>query len=193
MADSISSTTGVGFSVRPVQPEDFAQVREHVLRVTREDLRSEYRPAWHWDLDDLQGAYVDNPRQALFVAVDDASGAVVGTTGVVGVGPNAPPHPAWLASRNSGPKVAQILRVYVARLHRRRGIAGALVEAARRFVAEEGGYDTLYLHTNARVPGAEAFWRAMPTTEVYDGRGNPDGYSEAVHFELAIPSRQQAV
>lgn len=27
----------------------------------------------------------------------------------------------------------------------------------------------------------------MPTTEIYDGRGNTEDYSQAVHFELAIP------
>jgi GNAT superfamily N-acetyltransferase len=178
-----------GVRIRPVEPADFPTVREHVLRVTVEDLRSEYRPEWHWDIDDMQAVYVDNPRQALFVAIDEASGEIVGTTSVVNVGPNSPPHPAWLAERYTGPTVAQLLRVYMARGHRRRGIARALVEAARGFVADEGNYNTIYLHTNASVPGAEPFWRAMATTEIYDGRGNADGYSEALHFELAIPPR----
>lgn len=191
MPDTEPSTAD-GFTIRTLQPDDFAEVREHVLRVTREDLLSEYRPEWHWDLDDLQGVYLDDPRQAMFVAVDGPSGAIVGTTAVVAVGPNSPPHPGWLAKRYSHPSVAQLLRVYVARGHRRRGIAGKLVTAAAQFVADEGGYTTIYLHTNASVPGAESFWRSMPTTEIYDGRGNPDGYSEAVHFELAIPGRLQS-
>jgi hypothetical protein len=60
------------------------------------------------------------------------------------------------------------------------------VDTARLFVAADGGYATIYLHTNASVLGAEAFWRSMPTVEVYDGRGNRDGYSQALHFELSI-------
>jgi GNAT superfamily N-acetyltransferase len=106
----------------------------------------------------------------------------------VNVGPNAPPHPRWLAERYGGPHVAQLLRVYIAADQRRHGVARNLVEHARQF-AEQVGYQTIYLHTNASVPGAEAFWRAMPTTLIYDGRGNSAGYSEAVHFELAVPDR----
>jgi GNAT superfamily N-acetyltransferase len=173
-------------TIRRLEPRDFSAVRAHILTVTREDLQSEYRPEWHWDIDDLQGVYVDHPRQALFVAVDDTNGTVVGTTSVVNVGPNSPPHPAWLAERYNALNVAQLLRVYIARTYRRSGIARKLVDRARSFVAEAGGYETIYLHTNASVPGAEAFWRAMPTTLVYDGRGNTHGFSEAVHFELDL-------
>jgi GNAT superfamily N-acetyltransferase len=184
---SVDGTRLRGLTLRHVEPPDFVPVREHILRVVREDLGIDYRPEWHWDLDDLHGVYVDHPRQALFVAVDDDSGEIAGTTSVVNTGPNAPPHPGWLAERYNGPTIAQLLRVYIARRHRRRGIARGLVTAARHFVAGAGGYETIYLHTNASVPGAEAFWRAMPTTLVYDGRGNTDGFSEAVHFELAFP------
>lgn len=180
------TTAPTGVTIRLLEPLDFPAVREHILRVTREDLRSEYRPEWHWDIDDMQRVYVDHSRQALFVAIDDASGDVVGTISVVNVGPNAPPHPAWLAERYNAPDVAQVLRAYIARAHRRRGVARTLVEQARHF-ARDVGYRTIYLHTNASVPGAEAFWRAMPTTLIYDGRGNAAGYSEAVHFELALP------
>jgi GNAT superfamily N-acetyltransferase len=173
-------------ALRRVQMSDFAAVREHVLRVSRDDIGFEYRPEWHWDVDDLQGTYVDNPRHALFVAIEADTGTLLGTTSIVNVGPKSPPHPEWLAERYNAPDVAQLLRVYIVRQARRRGIARALVAEARQFTADEGGYRTLYLHTNASVPGAEAFWRAMPTTEIYDGRGNRDGYSEALHFELAM-------
>lgn len=182
-----------GISIGEVNPSDFAATREHILRVVRDDLRLEYRPEWHWDLDDMQSVYVDHPRQALFVARDDASGEIVGTTAVVNVGPNSPPHPDWLAQRYSGSNVAQLLRVYIARDQRRRGIAAHLVDRAREFIAADAGYDTIYLHTDTSVPGAEAFWRAMPTTLVYDGRGNTSGYSHAVHFELALHRRDSAL
>jgi hypothetical protein len=68
-----------GISIREIEPADFARVRAHILRVTRQDLGLEYRPEWHWDIDNLQSVYVDNPRQALFVAVDDAAGEIIGT------------------------------------------------------------------------------------------------------------------
>jgi GNAT superfamily N-acetyltransferase len=183
----VLTAKGPGFTVRPLQPADFAETRTHVVRVLDEDLGTGYRPEWHSDLDDMQGVYVDHPRQELWVAVDYTSGAIVGTIALKAVGPSAPPHPAWLADRYGRPGVVQVLRAYIAHQHRRRGIARVLVDVARQFVAEVGVYDTIYLHTNASVPGAEPFWRAMPTTEVYDGRGNSEGYSHGLHFELAIP------
>jgi GNAT superfamily N-acetyltransferase len=181
-----SVVTGRGFVVREVAPADFAEARAHIVRVLDEDLGTGYRPEIHWDLDDMQGVYVDHPRRALFVAVDDASGRIIGTISVREDGPKSPPHPAWLAERYASPAVAQLFRAYIAREHRRRGVAQALVEAARRFV-RDAGYETIYLHTNPAVPGAEAFWRAMETTEVFDARrqeGAPG--SNALHFELAM-------
>jgi ribosomal protein S18 acetylase RimI-like enzyme len=169
----------------------------------------------------LGATYVDQSRHALFVALsvhaDDglvvapdsprscsgdaagtrpgdvpegATGVVLGTIAVREDGPAAPPHPQWLAQRYAGPDSCHLVRAYVARGHRRRGVARALVEAARHFAAG-AGYTTIYLHTNAAIPGALPFWRAMPTTEIYDSRGkSPEegGLAQnAVHFELALP------
>ena len=179
--------TGRGFTVREVTPSDFAEARSVIVRVLDEDLKTGYLPAHHWDLDDMQGTYLDNRRHALFVAVDHASERIIGTIAVRADGPNSPPHPAWLAERYAPDTACQLFRAYIVREHRRRGVARALVEAARRFIRDEGGYDTIYLHTNPRVPGAEPFWRSMPTTEVFDARreeGAPG--SHALHFELAM-------
>lgn len=176
------------FTVRMVRPEEIVRTQTHLLRVLEEDLGVGYVPEWHYDLDDIQGVYIDHPRQALFVAVDDESDAIVGTTAVRALPPKSPPHPKWLAERYNSPRTAQLLRMYVAREHRRRGIARVLVDAAAQFIADEGSYDVIYLHTDASVAGAESFWRSMPTTEIYDGRGRGEG-SEALHFELAMPNR----
>ena len=179
--------SGRGFTVREVTPADFAQARAVIVRVLDEDLQTGYLPQHHWDIDDIQGTYLENRRHALFVAVDHASERMIGTIAVRADGPNSPPHPSWLAERYAGPNVCQLFRAYIAREHRRRGVARPLVEAARRFIRDEGGYDTIYLHTNPRVPGAEPFWRSMPTIEVFDARrqeGAPGSY--ALHFELAM-------
>lgn len=177
--------TGRGFIVREVTPADFAEARAVIVRVLDEDLKTGYRPEIHWDIDDMQGTYLDNCRQALFVAVDRASGQVIGTISVRTDGPKSPPHPHWLAERYATDTTCQLFRAYIAREHRRRGVARALVEAARRFIRDEGGYDTIYLHTNPSVPGAEPFWRSMPTREIFDSRreeGAPG--TNALHFEL---------
>lgn len=146
------------------------------------ELGTGYVPRWHRDVVDLEGAYLDTPRQHLVVALDP-DGEVVGTTAVRNQGPNHPPHAPWLVERYSGPSVAQIFRVYVRAAHRRRGLARELVAAAVDAVAADGGYDTIYLHSNVTVPGAEAFWRSL-AREVHDGR--PDGTS-VIHFEIDVP------
>jgi ribosomal protein S18 acetylase RimI-like enzyme len=124
-------------------------------------------------------------RGALWVAVDDATGEIVGTGGVRRGGPKSPPE---MAAQYDPDRTAQVVRVYVDRAHRRRGIARTLVELARRFAAADGGYDVICLHTDVRAPGAEAFWRSMPTTLVYDPQGQGEGaYGSTLHFELAFP------
>jgi ribosomal protein S18 acetylase RimI-like enzyme len=93
-----------------------------------------------------------------------------------------------VAARYDPDRTAQVVRVYVARAHRRRGVARALVELARRFAAAEGGYDVICLHTDVRAPGAAPFWRSMPTRLVYDPQGHGEGISATtLHFELAFP------
>jgi GNAT superfamily N-acetyltransferase len=142
-----------------------------------------YRPRWHADVIDMDRAYFDHPRQGLFVATLDDE--VVGTTAVRADGPQSPPHPAWLAERYPSGTTAQIFRVYVRPEHRRNGLARALVDLACDFAATVPGYDTIYLHTNTAVDGAEPFWRGV-AKEIYDGRTDPR-YSPAVHFEIPIP------
>lgn len=188
--DHSPSAAPDGFTVREARPEDLPEAVAMIWRVLRDDMKISYDPARHADLDDPQCVYLDNPRHALFVAIDGATGEVIGTTALRADGPKSPPHPAWLAERYTSDEVVQLFRVYIAPEARRRGAARALVEAARHFVATEGSYHTIYLHTNPLVPGAEAFWRAMPTTEVYDARtaDNPAG---AVHFELSFPSSDE--
>jgi SAM-dependent methyltransferase/GNAT superfamily N-acetyltransferase len=175
---------GDGFRVRHARQADIAEARAHILRVTEEDLQFPYTPRFHFDIDQPEIVYLRDPRQALFVAVDDATGRIIGTTGVRTGGPVSPPHPPELTRRYSWDTTAQLFRVYIAREHRRRGVASALVEAARRFVAAEGGYRDIYLHTDAGVDGAEPFWRSVARL-TYDGRLDK-GVSNAVHFELPL-------
>jgi hypothetical protein len=50
------------------------------------------------------------------------------------------------------------------------------------------GYERLYLHTDTRVPGAEAFWRSQATLVHDDRDANP-----TVHFEIPLAAaRSQA-
>ncbi|RRO17086.1 GNAT family N-acetyltransferase [Saccharopolyspora rhizosphaerae] len=142
-----------------------------------------YVPAWHADVIDLERTYFTTPGQALFVAALDDE--VVGTTAVRASGPQSPPHPEWIAERYGRPGTAQIFRTYVNAGHRRNGLARALVNRSCEFIGETGCYDTIYLHTNPAVEGAEPFWRSV-AEEVYDARAD-GSYSPAIHFEIPVP------
>ena len=182
------TAAGPGYTIRHARPEDLPVARAHIMRVIEEDLGYGYNPQWHWDVDDLQGTYLDDPRHALWVAIDETSGELVATGGIRKGGPRSAPE-RWIVDRYDPERTAQIVRVYVARAHRRRGIARRLVELARRFAAADGGYSIICLHTDTRAPGAEGFWRSMPTTLVYDARGiDPAG--DTLHFELPFPDSE---
>lgn len=179
---------------RATQATHLEGARRVVLDVARRDLGYGYVPEWHWDLDDLEGVYVRNPRQAMFVAMHGEH--VVGTCALRMGGPASPPHPAWLAERYSDPQqVAQLLRLAVLPEHRRKGLARELVSRVWKFAAADTRTTLLCLHTNAKVPGAEDFWRSLPVREIHDarieGKPEPDPRFETVHFELELPGRAQ--
>jgi GNAT superfamily N-acetyltransferase len=180
------TASGRGFTVRPAAPEDLPAVRAVIFGVLERDLGYGYNPEWHADLDDAHAFYLDHPRHALWVAVDDASREIVGTGAIRSGGPTSPPHERWLTERYAGEATAQVVRVYTAHAHRRRGIGRLIVEQIRHFAAAEGGYRVICFHTNALAPGAEPFWRAMPTRFVHDARGI-DPFGETLHFELKLP------
>jgi GNAT superfamily N-acetyltransferase len=151
-------------------------------RVMREVLDSDlggYRPQWHQDLDDLEAAYLRPTRSALLVA--RLEGELLGTAAVRPCELASPPNPGWLAERYNRPDVCQLARVWVSARGRRRGLGRALVEHAVAWSTGPGGYGRVYLHTDAGVPGAEAFWRSLPVREVHDSR--PDPFN-CIHFEI---------
>jgi GNAT superfamily N-acetyltransferase len=174
-----SATAGPAqLSVTLAEPPDLADAERVMREVLATDLGG-YRPQWHKDLDDLEAAYLRRPRSALLVA--RADGQLLGTAAVRPCELATPPNPAWLAERYNQPDVCQLVRVWVLGRGRRRGIGRALVEQAVAWSTGPGGYRRVYLHTDAGVPGAEAFWRALPAREIHDSR--PDPFN-CVHFEI---------
>jgi GNAT superfamily N-acetyltransferase len=153
-----------------------------MIRIFEEDFGYGYRPELHQDVDDLEGVYMRNPRHALFVAADDLTGEIIGTAGVRAGRLKPALSPDFLVQRYESDSVAQLVRVYVLHEHRRRGAARALVQATLDFIAADGHYNLISLHTHPFSPGAMDFWRAMGTTTVYEPA---DG--QEVFFEMAIP------
>lgn len=161
-------------------PADVVEAGAVMREVLHTDLGG-YRPQWHRDLDDLEAAYLRRPGCALLVARDAAG--IVGTAAVKPCTLAVPPAPEWLAREYNRPDVCQLVRVWVAAAARRRGVGRALTDRAVAWSIGPGRYRRVYLHTDAGVPGAEAFWRSLPTREVYDGR--PDPFN-TVHFEIDV-------
>lgn len=169
------------YTVRAATPADLAAARELMLRVFNDDFGYGYQEAFHSDVDDLQGVYLDDPRHALFVAVADDTGEIVGTAGVRSGGLKPAFNHAWLVERYDPERTAQLVRVYTDRNWRGCGVARALLPLACAFAAQDEQYTVLALHTDPRSPGAERFWRSLPTTLILDDRDGPSG---SLHFEL---------
>jgi GNAT superfamily N-acetyltransferase len=180
-----TNVSRTGFSIRPATPEDINAVRSLMIHTFEEDFGYGYTPEYHADVDALQEEYLDNDRHTLAVAVDDVTGAIIGTGGIRSGGLKPDFNQRWLVDRYNPARTAQLVRIYTAAEHRGRGVARALVGAVLRFVAEDGGYDVVALHADPRSPGAERFWRSMPTTLILDDRDGPSG---SLHFEIAIPN-----
>ncbi len=176
-AASVSTTQ---LSVTLAESRDLPLAEQVMREVLDSDLGG-YRSRWHRDLDDLQGAYLSSPRSALFVARYD--GELLGTAAVRPCDLASPPNPEWLAERYNQPDVCQLVRVWVSGRGRRRGLGRSLVEHTVAWSTGPGGYERVYLHTDAGVPGAEAFWRSLPAREVHDARPDP---FDCVHFEIDV-------
>jgi GNAT superfamily N-acetyltransferase len=170
----------MNLTVERARERDLAEAGTLMREVLERDLGG-YQHRWHEDLDDLAAAYVGVPRNSLFVA--RLGGSLVGTTAIRPCSLRTPPNPEWLADRYNDPSVCELVRVWVASSGRRHGVGRSLVQHAVSWATREAGYQTVYLHTNTAAPGAEAFWRSLPTIEVYDAR--PDPFN-CVHFEIDV-------
>lgn len=178
------------YEVRPADMRHVEGARSVMLDTFYHVFGYGYRAQWHHDVVDLAGAYLRPRRHALFVATLDDH--VVGTTAVRAAAPSSPPHPRFLAERYPADRTAQLFRVYVRPEHRRHGLARTMVDLAVRFVTGQPSYRALYLHTDTRVPGAEAFWRSV-AEPVHDARDGNPGSFQIVHFEVPLPPHRDLV
>ncbi|HEY6794090.1 MAG TPA: GNAT family N-acetyltransferase [Kineosporiaceae bacterium] len=182
MSMQVTGSAPPSLIVTQAGPEDRADAERVMREVLDSDLGG-YRPEWHSDLDHLSATYLERSRSTLLVARHGSE--VLGTAAVRPCQLASPPNPAWLVEEFNRPDVCQLVRVWVPARNRRRRVGRTLVEHAVAWSTGPGGYRRVYLHTDAGVPGAEAFWRALPTREVYDAR--PDPFN-CVHFEIDVPA-----
>lgn len=180
-------TPSGGFTIRPVLPEDIPGARALMIRTLDEDFQTGYQPDTYRDIDDIDGVFVAPPRHTLFVAIDTQSGDVIGTCGVRdGVLRGGPEH---LVRRYAAGDTAQLVRVYVRREDRRRGIARALVRTALEFILADDGCSIIALHTFPHSPGALPFWQSIGTQVGVDEEGR---YPQAF-FEISFDEARRYV
>lgn len=171
-------TSSPGFTIRPATRDDLPAAEALMRRTVEEDFGTAYDPAYHRDIADLEGAYLEPPRHTLLVATDDQTREIIGTGGVrVGSLRGGPEH---LVRRYDGDETAQLVRIYVRREDRRRGIARAVVRECLAFALADGGYSIIALHTFPHSPGALPFWRSVATQVGYQERSEipPEAFFE---------------
>jgi ribosomal protein S18 acetylase RimI-like enzyme len=176
------------YCIRAACPEDIDAARAVMLDTVYRDFGTGYVPRWHGDIIDPGAAYLAPARHTLLVAVDEADGVdgtVVATAALDSRGPAHPPNPREVAERFPPGETAQLRRVYVRPEHRRRGLARRLVAELTAFAAADGGYRSVYLHTDPSVAGAEGFWRSLGKV-VHDEREDAGGGQGIVHFEIPM-------
>ncbi|MFI1358499.1 GNAT family N-acetyltransferase [Streptomyces sp. NPDC020898] len=173
------------YCIRVATPDDLDGARVVMLDTVYRDFGTGYVPRWHGDIVDPASAYLAPARHTLLVAVDERDASVVATAALDSRGPLHPPNPRHVAERYPSGVTAQLRRVYVRPEHRRRGLARRLVSELLAFAAADGGYRTVYLHTDPAVTGAEAFWRSLGKV-VHDGREGPGGGESVMHFEVPL-------
>ena len=160
-----------GLLIRELTAADVPVARRVMMRSVLEDFADSYDPVMHADVDDLAGAYMRPDGAFMFVVVDTMTGDLLATGGVrTGAfqPERVPPQLALLERRYRDGRTGQIVRVYVLKEHRRRGIARALVRAIIDRVRDDALYERLALHTYPHSPGALAFWTSMGFKEVLD-------------------------
>ncbi|WP_130437715.1 GNAT family N-acetyltransferase [Streptomyces sp. BK239] len=172
------------YRIHTARPGDLDGARALMLDTVYRDFGTGYVPRWHGDIIDPAAAYLSPDRHTLLVALD-ADGEIVATGALDSRGPLHPPNPRHIAERYPSGATAQLRRVYVRREHRRRGLARRLVAGLLAFAAADGGYRSVYLHTDPSVEGAEGFWRSIGTV-VHDEREDPAAAHAVVHFDVPL-------
>ncbi|MFB7897435.1 GNAT family N-acetyltransferase [Streptomyces xiamenensis] len=174
------------YRIRTATDADLDEVRAVMLDTVYRDFGTGYVPRWHADIIDPGSFYLRPPRHTLLVAVDTHDGTVAATGALDARGPAHPPNPRWLADRYPSGETAQLRRVYVRPEHRRRGLAGRLVTELLDFAVRDGGYRSVYLHTNAHLCGAMALWQTLGKIVCDERVERPGAGSDVVHFELPL-------
>ncbi|WP_337062542.1 GNAT family N-acetyltransferase, partial [Kineococcus sp. G2] len=169
------------WSVQLLTPAAVAGAQEVVRACVAQDFGDVHDPVVHADVDDPLGRYPGTAEAFLLVAVDDATGGVLGTAGLRDGRLRPGAGPQHLVDRYADGRTGQLVRVCVRRGERRRGIARGLVAAVLARAAADDRCERLALHTYRHSPGSVAFWEALGARVVADDTA---GASRSVFYEF---------
>jgi GNAT superfamily N-acetyltransferase len=172
-----------GFHVRELTEEDIPSARTLMLRIVAEDFGDPYDPIVHADIDDMTAWYLAPDGPFMLVAQDAETGVLLGTAGIRGGALKEGLSPPHLVERYRDGHTGQLVRVYVPREHRRRGVARVLIDQVLDRARCEGHYQTIALHTFPHSPGALPFWLSMGAVVVEDDTA---GVSRALFMEIPV-------
>ncbi|RKN12842.1 GNAT family N-acetyltransferase [Streptomyces radicis] len=177
-----------GFHVRELTAADIPEARALMLRTVAEDFGDPYDPIVHADVDDMAGWYLTPRGPFVLVAADPTTGALLATAGIRGGALKEGLSPPHLVERYRDGRTGQLVRVYVLREHRRRGIARILIDEVLGRARREAHYRTIALHTFPHSPGALPFWRSMGAEVVED---DTEGISRALFMEIPTSRNEE--
>jgi GNAT superfamily N-acetyltransferase len=172
-----------GFLVRDLTTKDIPQARSLMLRTVAEDFGDPYDPVVHADIDDMAGWYLAPAAPFMLVAEDRATGELLATAGIRGGALKEGLSPPRLIERYRDGRTGQLVRVYVLREHRRRGIARVLIKQVLDQARQARHYDRIALHTFPHSPGALPFWQSMGSVVVEDDTA---GVSRTMFLEIPL-------
>ena len=185
------SSDNSGYTIRPMRVDDIEAARAIMFRTVEEDFGDSYSPVAHADIDDLVGAYLEpaTPGPFMLVVEDDDTHEVIATCGIRAGALKEGLSPEHLVERYRDGGTGQLVRVYVLKEHRRRGIAKKIVRAVLDRASAEGNYEKVALHTFPHSPGALPFWLAMGAEVVED---DVDGMTRAMFLEIPFAPKAAA-
>jgi len=147
-------------TVRRFEPKDQEDARMVVLEGLREHFGF-LDPSLNPDLEDIQASFIAKGDD-FYVAEND--GRIIGTAGLL-----------------FGEGRARIVRMSVAKSHRKRGIATALLEQCIETAAQRG-FREIWAYTQPEWPDAVSFYSGSGFEQL--GRDDID-----IHLRLSLPER----
>ncbi|WP_433514521.1 GNAT family N-acetyltransferase [Nonomuraea sp. CA-143628] len=175
-----------GWSIHPLSERTLPGAQSVMRRSIAEDFGDAYDPLIHADVDDPLTHYAPGAGPFLLVVTDDSTDEVLATGGIRSGRLKPGRTPRHVVDRYEDGRHGQLVRVYVRKEARRRGIARALVHAVLDRADQEGHYEAIALHTYQHSPGAVAFWESFGAQLIHD---DSNGATGAVFYDLPRSSR----